>query len=99
MMPCSKFLFLATIFPKNFGERGLGGGGGGGWGGGCLKKNFRTLKTRVKKNFPDINHLNYGSKNVFRTNSCSNMGETLIFGPISVKFGFINSTQFPLKAL
>jgi hypothetical protein len=28
-----------------------------------------------------------------------NMGETLIFGPISVKFMSINSIQFPLKAL
>jgi hypothetical protein len=27
MMPCSKFLFLAAIFPKNFGERGGGEGG------------------------------------------------------------------------
>ena len=45
MMPCSKFLFLATIFPKNVG----GGGGGGGRGG---RKNFsrhKQVKLRVKK--------------------------------------------------
>jgi hypothetical protein len=28
MMPCSKFLFLAIISPKNIGERGGGRGGG-----------------------------------------------------------------------
>jgi hypothetical protein len=50
MMPCSKFLFLATIFPKNVGERGV------------LKKFFRTLK-KGAKNFSghkpeDINQFN-----------------------------------------
>jgi hypothetical protein len=39
MMPWSKFLFLATIFPKNVGER-VGG----------VKKIFRTLK-KGSKNF------------------------------------------------
>jgi hypothetical protein len=34
MMLCSKFLYLATIFPQNAGEQGGGGGG--------LKKIFRT---------------------------------------------------------
>ena len=42
MMPCSKFLFLATIFPENVGERGGGGGGGEGV--------LKTLK-KVKKKF------------------------------------------------
>ena len=39
MMPCSKFLLLATIFPKIRMLAG-GGGGGGGIGGGGVEKNF-----------------------------------------------------------
>jgi hypothetical protein len=40
MMPCSKFLFLATIFPKNVGEQG--------WG---VEKMFPDIKKRVKTFF------------------------------------------------
>jgi hypothetical protein len=41
IMPCSKFLFLATIFPKNVGEGG----------GERFKKKFPGIKKRVKKCF------------------------------------------------
>jgi hypothetical protein len=41
VMPCSKFLFLATIFPKNVGEGG----------GERFKKKFPGIKKRVKKFF------------------------------------------------
>jgi hypothetical protein len=51
MMPCSNFLFLATIFPKNVGEREGGGGG-------LLKNNFPDIKKKGQKIFPDINQLN-----------------------------------------
>jgi hypothetical protein len=40
MMPCRKFLYLATIIPKNVGERGRG-----------LKNYFPDIKKRVKKFF------------------------------------------------
>jgi hypothetical protein len=89
MMPCSKFLFLATIFPKNVGERG---------GGGVLKIFSGHLK-RGSKNFTGHKPVTLTVKKCFRTNSSYNMGETLIFGPISVKFRSINSIQLPLKAM
>jgi hypothetical protein len=50
IMPCSKFLYLATIFPKNVGERrGRGRGRGG-----EVKQIFPDIKKRVEKFFPDI---------------------------------------------
>jgi hypothetical protein len=63
-----------------------GGGGGGGW----LVKFLPDIKKKGRKIFPDINQLK---------NSCQNMRETLIFGPISVKFRSTNPIPFPLKAL
>jgi hypothetical protein len=60
MMPCSKFLFLATIFPKNFGERGRGGGGGGGF-----EKNYPDIKNKGQKNFPAHKPLKLRVKKIF----------------------------------
>jgi hypothetical protein len=79
MMPCSKFLFLFTIFPKND------------------EKFFSGPKKKGSKNFSG--HSAVKLKKNFPYKFLLKMGETLIFGPISVKFRPINSIQFPLKAL
>ena len=86
MRLCSKF-FLVTIFPKNVGERGGG------------EKFFTDIQKKSRKKFSGDKPVKFRVGNFFPYKFLLKLRETLIFGPISVKFRSINYIQFPLEAL